>query len=1063
MREDLQALVPERGRLVRDPSDPNASIYAHGGRGSYVGEDVRVISGRRVGNAEIRQSIEDLLEGRPPTSRLHTAILDAARGYAEGRPGYRGPQIRPGSQWATQQTAAGRPADVPPFVARRRSALGADELGVQGRAAQDIEQNLDAYVEAYRSEYGRVLNADNASELFGDYSASPGARSTYARAVRGPAASLVDEMYARIDDFEKFSSIFDDVEPPVGREPGSEGFISPLLVARVGGAAGGAAVGAASGDTTQERLENAMLFGLAGAAAPSLVARGPKAPRAIAQQLRSEGLEPNTPAWTRRWAQVVSPSGRSGAPIADPMKGVDPFLDKFKNPLVREGVRERLIENAGYSAQRRGVIDSKTLGRFANEVRINVQRTLPRGTALNAEQVTAYARALAETQRRVNDLAAKVTSGAATDADVLALHAAKADAEVVTKSLMGARAEAGRALGAFNLYQSVLETGDVNLIRDTLKAPGLRGDAERIARELGKLPNDPMVRYTWLRDQQSATLMDKARSVYYANILSGVKTHERNLLGNIANLSAALVTQPVAAGMDAVRSAVKGTPRTITFDELPSNVAGAIAGIERGFRDAWFTARHGVNPDRLKRTVAGAADASKFDLPRVEFAGGAANPFNWPGRALDTGDAFFRTVARNMELYGLAHTQAKNEGLKGQRFLNRVAELKAGLTPEGQAVRQQAENFATRAVFQEKPGRVVSGYQNLIRQVPALSLVTPFVKTPGAIMRQGLEFSPAGALMKASRQGGRAGAQAQARVALGTAAAGYLFWLAATDRLSGNGPSDPTTRNALMEAGWRPNSVKIADRWVSFQLMQPLSVQAAAVGNAVEAWREAGADPKAGPDVVARTIAKFAGSFLDQSLLSGLFDVVEALNEPEWAAERYAGRLVSSAIPFTGAVRTVQQFMDPVVRRPEGIRETVESGIPTLSERVPARIGRFGQEVTREGGPIRRAADPFNVSSEQTDPVALEIDRLGVRLGVPVGRLEVEGENLSRTQSQELKTLQGQAIRTALERLVTGSGYARGSDEQKKDWVDRAIRRARGDVNEAYRQRVARERRRAAS
>lgn len=79
-------------------------------------------------------------------------------------------------------------------------------------------------------------------------------------------------------------------------------------------------------------------------------------------------------------------------------------------------------------------------------------------------------------------------------------------------------------------------------------------------------------------------------------------------------------------------------------------------------------------------------------------------------------------------------------------------------------------------------------------------------------MRQGLEFSPAGVLMAAARQEGRAGAQAQARVALGTVAAGYLFWLASSGRLSGNGPNDSAERNALMESGWRPNSVKVVDR-----------------------------------------------------------------------------------------------------------------------------------------------------------------------------------------------------------------------------------------------------------
>ena len=62
------------------------------------------------------------------------------------------------------------------------------------------------------------------------------------------------------------------------------------------------AVGVAIGVATAYgagRLLSTMLFGLAGAAAPSLIAHGAKSPRAVAQQLQREGLEPNTAAWTR--------------------------------------------------------------------------------------------------------------------------------------------------------------------------------------------------------------------------------------------------------------------------------------------------------------------------------------------------------------------------------------------------------------------------------------------------------------------------------------------------------------------------------------------------------------------------------------------------------------------------------------------------------------------------------------------------------------------------------------------------------------------------------------------
>jgi hypothetical protein len=996
MREDLQTFAPQRGRLIHDPNDPGFGIYAHGGPGSRVADDVRAIAGNRPDNQSITRAIDDLLEGRPVTNKVQIAALDAARSYIEGRPGsgYRGPQL--------------------PMEA-------ADEGG------------LDALAKRLQQESAEPVGA--------------GARGGGGGAVAHDA------------DFDRFVAAFNEVEPgavSAGREPGEEGFIASQLAMHGGGALVGGAAGATQGDTAQERAENAVLFGIAGAAAPSLLsgmrgragatARGATTPR-VAQPAQP-GRVP---------LEAVPPrSGRSGAPIAEPLRGMEPFFDKFSNPLVRDGVEQLIVEHGGYAAQRRGVIRGRDLGKFAEEVRINVSKALPKGTPLNAEAITAYGRALVATQKKVNELAALVNSGRATDYDLLALQAARAEADVVARSLVGARAEAGRALAAFNFYNAVIDTGDVNLVRDTLRAPGLRAETERLARGLSEQTNDPLVRYRWLQQQGSSTLMQKVRSFYYANILSGVKTHERNLVGNVANVATNLVVHPFAAGIDVVKSAVKGTPRQVRVDELPAQAFGALAGLERGVGDFAFTLRYGVSPDALSRSLR-AGEVGKLDVPRVEFAGGGLNPFNIPGRLLDASDTLFRSVARNMELYGLAHTQAKAEGLSGQRFLDRVAELRSGATPEGAAIRQQADTFATRTVFQEKPGKFASGLQRLTHDYPPLSLVIPFIKTPANITRQGFEFSPLGAFMQAARQEGRTGTQAQARAVAGTLAAGALTYYAVTNRLSGNGPKDRAQRAALMESGWRPNSVRIGDQWIAYQLFQPVSVQAAIISNMVEAWKERGAKPADVGDVLAATFARTANSFLDQSFLSGLFDFVEAIKDPERSAGRFGGRMVSGLVPMSAAVRTVQQGMDPVVRQPETIAETVKAGIPGLSEQVEPRIDRFGEVITREGGALRRAADPFNTSSVKDDPVARELDRLGVKLTPPSPRTAVAG-GLTRAEETEVRQGRGQAVRDALERVMASPRYEQASDEHKTQALERMIDRARTRESAALRHELAQKR-----
>ena len=101
MLDDLDTFEPTRGKLVHKGLNPGEdAFYSYGAAGSPVADDIGVISEQHVSNAAIKRAIRDLLAGKMPTNRLHTAALDAAVGYLEKRPGYRGPSIPAG--WADE-------------------------------------------------------------------------------------------------------------------------------------------------------------------------------------------------------------------------------------------------------------------------------------------------------------------------------------------------------------------------------------------------------------------------------------------------------------------------------------------------------------------------------------------------------------------------------------------------------------------------------------------------------------------------------------------------------------------------------------------------------------------------------------------------------------------------------------------------------------------------------------------------------------------------------------------------------------------------------------------------
>lgn len=164
-------------------------------------------------------------------------------------------------------------------------------------------------------------------------------------------------------------------------------------------------------------------------------------------------------------------------------------------------------------------------------------------------------------------------------------------------------------------------------------------------------------------------------------------------------------------------------------------------------------------------------------------------------------------------------------------------------------------------------------------------------------------------------------------------------------------------------------------------------------------------------------------------------------------------------VPLSGMVRTVQQAGDSVVRRPEGWKENLDAMTPGRSTRVKPRLDRFGQPVVREGGSVKRAADPFNVSSVVEDPIADELHRLGIRLGLPTDRLTLPGgRRLSRDEEFELQREKGTAVRAQLERVMQSGRYDELSDDDRRERLEAVIDRTRRRVSSQARRRIVQRR-----
>lgn len=439
-------------------------------------------------------------------------------------------------------------------------------------------------------------------------------------------------------------------------------------------------------------------------------------------------------------------------------------------------------------------------------------------------------------------------------------------------------------------------------LRHTTDLPGLsEGDAARL-RQLADAVNAAPTGFQ--KDEAVGKLLDAtarlrgvdwlevSSALWYANVLSGWKTHALNLFANTLQTgSEALVhtTQAVLSGRGRFATA---------------SARGLAEGLQRGAREAASVLSTGRQVSR---------DGQKFEVPdlleQIRFAGGAINPLNHlklVGRALRAGDVLFSTGLKEMRAHELAvkqaltegqsgepsdatwarvnellyrtrerlaaaRAQAAAEGLRGNDLARRVYELAEQSRPVG--ITEEAREYGTRAVFNGEVkgglGWVTTGIQHITQGIdiagfkPA-KLVIPFTRVIANVANASLDYTPVGAAragVSLAREqlgrgsgghllGGKADSKLQRQLTgeerahlaiksvLGSSVAVAAYALShnqdeqgrPTLDITGAGTGDPAKDAQLRADGWQPYSVKAGGKWYSYA-NTPVGTMLAVIGN----------------------------------------------------------------------------------------------------------------------------------------------------------------------------------------------------------------------------------------
>jgi hypothetical protein len=546
-----------------------------------------------------------------------------------------------------------------------------------------------------------------------------------------------------------------------------------------------------------------------------------------------------------------------------------------------------------------------------------------------------------------------------------------------------------------------------------------------------------------LADLVPSSIADKAVTVWKAGLLTSLRTHERNLIGNTIMQGSEIAKDIPATLVDKALSLRTGQ-RTLT----PTLKGMKEFGSKKTRQIVSDMARYGVDL---------AGDLNKFDIKRVTWADtpvqqGLKKYTDIVFRTLGAEDKTFYSSAYARSLYDQAGAIAINNGKKGDvKFIKSLVKK-----PTDEMVTTATTN-AEYAVFRDK--NKLSGLASTLKnytskkwytQIPA-EVVAPFTGVPSSIVGKTIAYSPIGlvnGLKNATKVVAgaevpglqRLASQEIGRGVIGTGLFGIGAFLMNQGLMTGQ-PKDAKESDLWVAQGKQANSVMVDGKWRSINSIGPQTLVLLAGAKAEEMMGKEGG-----------SLGEYAASLgkdqLSQTFLAGVQGPLNAITDPNRYGKSYVGNQVASVIP--NIIKDTSKAFDKLQRENNNITDYVQNSIPGWRNQNTPKRDVLGNELKQEPTGAMAFVDLFNSKTPIDNPVVNELVRLNLvgSNATPSKTLATQSVNgqkvkLTPEQLDKLEAASGGTMRANLDSLVKSTGYTQLSDEAKAKQIDKVVQDAK--------------------
>lgn len=745
---------------------------------------------------------------------------------------------------------------------------------------------------------------------------------------------------------------------------------------------------------------------------------------------------------------------------------VDPKLEKFQERLATGDAEtlDIIKDIAQISKDKtRGKVSFGDAVKNLGDTKLapRTLKNLPEGKALNKEETLVATGLIKDQLEKVKNLKNEYER---TGSKVVQTQIA-AEQELLSSyyaSLRGARAEAGRALENWKNINKMLSLPEKRIVQIDKFLSKQGQSIDDFTEQLSRIDlEDEAQVFKFLREANKPSFKDFLFEIRVNGLLSGLKTHLRNVAGNSLFAAIRPIEKTIAAAVDIPVSKLQGRSRERFFGEAIADIEGKAAGLldvgKSAFRGATEVKDVGVKEfKRLKKEagegmsyystfkggVLAALDEldtkiNKLGQQRLELEnfrapalkGPVGKVVRTPTTMLQVGDEIFKTMNVTSELYSQAYRRAASKSKNLKELKEKFVEIMDN--PDAKLLKGVHEE-SERLLFRAEPGAFTNWINQGRRKSAALQILFPFVNTPVNIIKEGLKRTPLNVGALAKNRGTVQFSDDLSQIVFGSSIATMLALSALEGDVTGSGSSySKKELDALRRQGWQPYSIRIGDKWVGYQTTEPLFLNLSTVADIVEQLQN---DPK---ETLSEEVSSVALSIIQnvtsQSYLTGLNDLVKAMNEPDRYGSQFAGNVATSFVPFSSLLRSVSNQKGESIKRPEGAIEKIQSILPGANQDLPPLRDLWGRPVLREASSF----SPFNVSESKEDPLEKILSDAEISLS-DLNR-EVYGVKLNQRNYSEYKKWR-QNLKDFLDSAIQAEGFTDQSLEEQRKFIEGATR-----------------------